>query len=777
MNLAPLPIQRFVSNDNKPLVGGLLFTYVAGTTTKITTYTDYTGSSANTNPIQLDYRGECRLWIDPSKSYKFVLSPPTDTDPPSNPIWTVDNITIGTASTDNAAVDSGTANNVTLTIAGVSALSAFLRLVFKAAATNTGPVLLTLNGLPAKAVTWQNLQALGGGEIQQGGIYEVIYDGVQFQLQGPTLDPTQMITPGETAASVVPVQFAYFPEYALRLGKNPTPGTTPTDGILQKAIDVADLANPNIRFADQWGIAAPLLIRADSVQNLSFVGKARTTAIINPTVTNLSTSPQNVNAMFVNQADNGHLHFRHMRFYSVNAYTGQIFYSVQGGAADGSVEAAFSMVVTDCWHSLASTNTGYYRGGFSNLKCYQNVYENCKDGCWILEGAGNGDLQFQGEQVFICFDSYIRASDSNTKALLLIDDITAYAHYRGRLFDFNHVQSSIVSNVLFEPDVTSTNPGLGDIGIIRAKNSENLLGSNLSMVTRPGVPPGAVYMEFSGIASGSYSNCRGTANIGVLIPNNDGGGAPVATVMDLTFATCNFSGTATSPNATAAMQIGSASGVLHTYGSRFNTNTLNGVVSSAAGSWSWYSRGDEFLDAGVGGATSVAPLDLNTSGEVALMNARLGRTGVGATANWFMRANGSGRVLVVHPIISGAPPISMLDPTSTQSVTWVPIPDVVVIPYAGTMDLDATSGNVFIITATNGSAFTINNPKNAFKGMTLTIRIRNSSGGALGAVTWGPNFKLAAWTQPANTFSRAITFEYSGANWEETNRNTADIPI
>lgn len=93
MNLSPLPIQKFFDNAGRPLNGGLLFTYVAATTTKIATYTDSTGGTPNTNPVVLDFRGEANVWLDPLLTYKFVLAPSTDTDPPSNPIWTVDNIT------------------------------------------------------------------------------------------------------------------------------------------------------------------------------------------------------------------------------------------------------------------------------------------------------------------------------------------------------------------------------------------------------------------------------------------------------------------------------------------------------------------------------------------------------------------------------------------------------------------------------------------------------------------------------------------------------------
>jgi hypothetical protein len=80
--LSPSPKQKFFDNNGNPLVGGKLFVYVALTTTKATTYTSSTGLSANTNPIILDYRGECNLWLQPNVPYKYVLAPANDTDPP-----------------------------------------------------------------------------------------------------------------------------------------------------------------------------------------------------------------------------------------------------------------------------------------------------------------------------------------------------------------------------------------------------------------------------------------------------------------------------------------------------------------------------------------------------------------------------------------------------------------------------------------------------------------------------------------------------------------------
>lgn len=92
--LSPLAVQGFQING-VPAVGAKLFTYAAGTTTKLATYVDQSGTTPNTNPVILNSRGEANIWIPPSTAYKFTFSPSTDTDPPTAPIWTVDQISAG----------------------------------------------------------------------------------------------------------------------------------------------------------------------------------------------------------------------------------------------------------------------------------------------------------------------------------------------------------------------------------------------------------------------------------------------------------------------------------------------------------------------------------------------------------------------------------------------------------------------------------------------------------------------------------------------------------
>lgn len=84
-----------VDDDGAPISGGQLFTYVAGSSTKSTTYQDSAGNTANTNPIVFDASGRppYPIWLTTGITYKFVFAPADDTDPPQSPIWTLDNIT------------------------------------------------------------------------------------------------------------------------------------------------------------------------------------------------------------------------------------------------------------------------------------------------------------------------------------------------------------------------------------------------------------------------------------------------------------------------------------------------------------------------------------------------------------------------------------------------------------------------------------------------------------------------------------------------------------
>lgn len=89
--IAPVGLQQFFDSNGNPLAGGKLFTYAAGTTNPLTTYTDATGTVQNPNPIILNSAGFASpgIWLT-TAAYKFQLQNS------SNVVqWTVDNILSG----------------------------------------------------------------------------------------------------------------------------------------------------------------------------------------------------------------------------------------------------------------------------------------------------------------------------------------------------------------------------------------------------------------------------------------------------------------------------------------------------------------------------------------------------------------------------------------------------------------------------------------------------------------------------------------------------------
>lgn len=77
-SLSPTPKLQFFGTDGLPLVGGKLYTYAAGTTTPLATYTDHTAVTANTNPVILDSAGEADVWLPETTAYKYVLKDADD---------------------------------------------------------------------------------------------------------------------------------------------------------------------------------------------------------------------------------------------------------------------------------------------------------------------------------------------------------------------------------------------------------------------------------------------------------------------------------------------------------------------------------------------------------------------------------------------------------------------------------------------------------------------------------------------------------------------------
>ena len=90
VNLSPIGNGvSFLGTTGLPLSGGKIYTYQAGSSTPLATYTDVNGTIANSNPITLgtDGRTPSEIWLTYGYNYKFILQ-----DSVGSTIATYDNL-------------------------------------------------------------------------------------------------------------------------------------------------------------------------------------------------------------------------------------------------------------------------------------------------------------------------------------------------------------------------------------------------------------------------------------------------------------------------------------------------------------------------------------------------------------------------------------------------------------------------------------------------------------------------------------------------------------
>jgi hypothetical protein len=212
--LTPSPKQQIFGSDGLPLVGGKIYTYAAGTSTPIATYTDYSAGTANTNPIILDSYGQANIWLINTTSYKFVVKTAADVL-----LYTVDNISIPL---DAASMGSPPPiGDVTPNTGAFTTLSATGTVTFSAQVnfTGTGAAKVNVGTTPQRPTavtgmlrynstlsTFEGYGAsawgpLGGGASGSGG-NSIFYEN------GQTVTVSYSITSGKNAMSTGPITIA-----------------------------------------------------------------------------------------------------------------------------------------------------------------------------------------------------------------------------------------------------------------------------------------------------------------------------------------------------------------------------------------------------------------------------------------------------------------------------------------------------------------------------------------------------------------------------------------
>jgi hypothetical protein len=173
---------QLFDDNGDPLTGGKVYTYAAGTTTPLATYTTSAGTVANTNPIILDAAGRTpnEIWLTAGTLYKFIVQTSVNVL-----VGTYDGLpAINDPYSINSLLGSVTGTNAIAAVAtpSLTAYAAGATYAFIAANSNTAAATLSIDGLAAKSITKNGSATLTAGDVQIGKLTWVQYDGTTFQL-------------------------------------------------------------------------------------------------------------------------------------------------------------------------------------------------------------------------------------------------------------------------------------------------------------------------------------------------------------------------------------------------------------------------------------------------------------------------------------------------------------------------------------------------------------------------------------------------------------------
>lgn len=192
--LAFPPFLRVFKDNGDVCTDATATWYDAGTTTLVDSYPTAADADANTNPNTNPVTANAlgifpAMWLADASEYKIVIAGTGVTTK------TVDDV-YSTASLDQLSGDRrylGLAGGAAYTTTGssnayvvstglsTSSLSTYETLLIKPNFTNTGPATLNVDSIGAKNITRSGV-ALRAGELQSGQIYQVSYDGTEFEL-------------------------------------------------------------------------------------------------------------------------------------------------------------------------------------------------------------------------------------------------------------------------------------------------------------------------------------------------------------------------------------------------------------------------------------------------------------------------------------------------------------------------------------------------------------------------------------------------------------------
>lgn len=203
----------FLDSNGNPLADGKVYFYIPSTVTPKDTWQDSGQTVLNTNPVVLDSAG--RAIIYGSGSYRQIVK-----DSVGNTIW--DQLTADTAPTTNTTwggTSYGSANAQQVLAPGFTSSTGQI-LSFIAGYTNSGATTLAIGSSPAETVLKNSPSGpvdLTGGEIVASDVTQVLWDGTEFILLGPSASGGSIVGPLTNLASASTTNLCSIPSHNINI--------------------------------------------------------------------------------------------------------------------------------------------------------------------------------------------------------------------------------------------------------------------------------------------------------------------------------------------------------------------------------------------------------------------------------------------------------------------------------------------------------------------------------------------------------------------------------
>ncbi len=278
VKLAFNELPQFLDGNGVPYAGAQLFTYASGSSTKQTTYQNALGSVQNTNPIVCDANGRVPypIWLTTGLTYKFVLAPSTDTDPPNSPIWTLDNVTginDNSSAQDEWAISGLTPTYVSatqFTLAGDQTTAFHVGRRVKGSVT-AGTSYGTITASVFGAVTTVTVTTTGSNPLDSGlsavsyGVMSAVNTSwPQLIVAGNGVSVSWSNGKPTISATIIPKNYAINGSFAVNQDVTPTTtdNTYPFDGwrLLLGAANAATISQDTADVPTGAGFAAKLVV-------------------------------------------------------------------------------------------------------------------------------------------------------------------------------------------------------------------------------------------------------------------------------------------------------------------------------------------------------------------------------------------------------------------------------------------------------------------------------------------------------------------------------------